>query len=111
MAQARPASARVDVLPLKSNVYGANGAELTSPGSINILAFMVSGPAGCDAGATGAAVPIVTTCGTTGGTALRDDTAAGQFVQNWKTPKTIGCYYVRVTGEGLLLSARFRVTK
>ena len=41
---------------------------------------------------------------TTGNTSLRYDANGAQFVQNWKTPTAIGCYYVRVTGDGLLLS-------
>ena len=44
---------------------------------------------------------------TTGGTSLRY--AGGMFVQNWRTPTAPGCYFVRVTGDGLLLSAVFKV--
>jgi hypothetical protein len=35
---------------------------------------------------------------TTGSTVLRYDGSAGQFIQNWQTPKTAGkCYKVTVT--------------
>ena len=44
---------------------------------------------------------------TTGGTSLRY--GGNQFVRNWKTPTTPGCYFVRVTGDGLLVSVLFRV--
>ena len=93
-------------VPLKFNVYGDAGAEITSAEGINNLAFKIS-PVACEAGAPEEWVDVETT----GGTSLRYDTAAGQFVQNWKTPTAIGCYYVRVTGDGLLLSARFKVGK
>ncbi len=37
---------------------------------------------------------------TTGGTSLRYDTTAGQFVQNWQTPKLPGqCYQVTMTTQ------------
>jgi hypothetical protein len=47
---------------------------------------------------------------TTGGTMLRYDTTAGQFIQNWQTPKTAGkCYQVRVTAQdGSYLDAFFK---
>ena len=46
---------------------------------------------------------------TTGGTSLRYDTTAGQFVQNWQTPKKPGtCHVVTMTTQdGSPLSASF----
>lgn len=46
---------------------------------------------------------------TTGGTSLRYDPVAGQFIQNWKTPKKPGtCYEVIMkTDDGSTLSAFF----
>jgi hypothetical protein len=36
------------------------------------------------------------------------DATAGQFIQNWKTPKSPGCYIARITNaDGLLLKATF----
>jgi HYR domain len=48
---------------------------------------------------------------TTGGTSLRYDTTAGQFVQNWQTPKLPGqCYKVTMTAQdGSSLTASFRL--
>jgi len=47
---------------------------------------------------------------TTGGTALRYDASAHQWIQNWQTPKTGGkCYTVVVTtADGSQLSAQFK---
>jgi hypothetical protein len=46
----------------------------------------------------------------TGGTSLRYDATAGQFVQNWKTPKKAGCYSVTMlTVDGSLISANFQL--
>jgi hypothetical protein len=47
----------------------------------------------------------------TGGTSLRYDTVAGQFVQNWLTPKSAGaCYKVTMTTQdGSKLEALFKL--
>lgn len=89
-------------VPLKFNVRDANGAEITTSAGIANLAFLVT-RVWCDANAEEVPVPFVTT----GGTSLRY--AGGFFIQNWKTPTAPGCYFVRVTGDGLLLSAVFKV--
>ena len=46
----------------------------------------------------------------TGGTALRYDTTAGQFIYNWQTPKKAGfCYVVTITlTDGSSLSGKIR---
>lgn len=48
---------------------------------------------------------------TTGGTVLRYDTTAGQFIFNWQTPKTSGaCYAVTVTTlDGSKIVANFKL--
>ena len=48
---------------------------------------------------------------TTGGTSLRYDTTAGQYVQNWQTPKAAGgCYKVTMTAaDGSTTSALFKL--
>ena len=91
-------------VPLKFKVYGTGGVEITSPDAIPNPGFMLSS-IGCESGEPEEWVDAVTT----GGTGLRYDAASGHFVQNWKTPKQAGCYLVRVTGDGLLLTARFRL--
>ena len=46
----------------------------------------------------------------TGGTALRYDKTAGQFIQNWKTPTAEGCYRLVMTArDGATVSAMFKV--
>jgi len=48
---------------------------------------------------------------TTGGTSLRYDSSAGQFIQNWQTPKAANtCYKVTMTtNDGSKLSATFKL--
>jgi hypothetical protein len=47
---------------------------------------------------------------TTGGTILRYDTTAGQFVQNWQTPKKVGCHDVTMeTKDGSKIVAHFKL--
>jgi hypothetical protein len=47
----------------------------------------------------------------TGGTSLRYDTTAGQFIFNWQTPRSAGtCYVVTVTtSDGSTISANFKL--
>jgi hypothetical protein len=87
-------------VPLQFNVY-VNGVEKTDTAG---LLFSVVGVS-CGGGATEDPVDFTTT----GNTSLRYD--GTQFVQNWKTPKTLGCYVVRMTttADGLSLSAVFKV--
>ena len=48
---------------------------------------------------------------TTGGTSLRYDSVAGQFIQNWQTPKKPGtCYEVKMqTDDGSSITANFKL--
>jgi hypothetical protein len=47
---------------------------------------------------------------TTGGTSLRYDTTAGQFIQNWQTPKKVGCHDVTMeTTDSSKLVAHFQL--
>ena len=90
---------------LKFNVYDAAGVEVTSPSGIVNPKFLMTRFV-CDTGDLEDEVPAATT----GETALRYDTTARQFIQNWKTPKTPGaCYLVKVSGDGVLLNARFKL--
>ncbi len=47
-----------------------------------------------------------------GATTLRYDSAAGQFIQNWKTPTGAGCYKATMTAaDGSSISAFFKMAK
>lgn len=77
-------------VPLKFEVF-AGPTELTDIAYIKGLSYAQTS---CDANAT--MDDIETTA--TGGTSLRYDTTAGQFIYNWKTPSTVGkCYRVTMT--------------
>lgn len=60
---------------------------------------------------TGAPTDAVEVLATTGGTSLRYDTTAGQFVQNWKTPTTKGACYAATmtTNDGSAITALFQI--
>jgi hypothetical protein len=69
-----------------------------------VRSFTVSGVA-CPATATQDEVEITTT----GGTTLRYDATAGQFIQNYQTSKTLGCYRATMTTrDGSTIVAFFR---
>ena len=88
-------------VPLKFELF-AGTTELTDTASISTLAKTTT------CGASAATDEIEATA--TGGTSLRYDTTAGQFVFNWQTPKTVGyCYSVTVTAkDGSSLTALFK---
>jgi len=90
-------------VPLKFEVL-AGSEELTSVEQIGAT-FSVTGIA-CPGSGT-VADPIEMT--TSGGTSLRYDATAGQFVQNWQTPRKPGsCYRVTTTtADGTSTSASF----
>jgi hypothetical protein len=77
-------------VPLKFEIFSGS-TELTDIAYIKSLTYAQTS---CDTNAT--TDDIETTV--SGGTSLRYDTAAGQFVYNWKTPNTAGrCYRVTMT--------------
>lgn len=90
-------------VPLKFEVF-AGGTELTSTTAI-AATFAVKGVTCPNGSATLDEVELTTT----GGTTFRYDTTAGQFVQNWQTPKKAGaCYEVTTSlADGSRISARF----
>jgi hypothetical protein len=89
-------------VPLKFEVFGPT-TELTDVAAIDT--FTVKGVACPSASAPTDDIEMTTT----GGTVLRYDTVAGQFVQNWLTPKKAGaCYTVTMTtDDGSKISANF----
>jgi hypothetical protein len=69
-----------------------------------VKSFTISGIS-CPATAAQDEVEITTT----GGTSLRYDATAGQFIQNYQTSKTLGCYRATMTTQdGSTLIALFR---
>jgi streptogramin lyase len=90
-------------VPFKFEVF-AGVSELTDIADIKGFTYF---QIACD---TNAAVDEIETTAI-GGTSLRYDTAAGQFIYNWKTPKTAGsCYRVAMTAvDGSVLFAYFKL--
>ncbi len=89
-------------VPLKFNVF-AGATELTDTADVKPLTYKA---VSCSSDPADA---IETTA--TGGTNLRYDATAGQFVYNWQTPKTSGaCLMVTMTTQdGSALSAYFKL--
>lgn len=88
--------------PLKFEVF-AGATELTDTG---IVAQLRASETSCTSGQSDDIELLAT-----GGTSLRYDTTAGQFVYNWQTPRKPGsCYVVSVTmSDGSTLLAKFRL--
>jgi hypothetical protein len=87
-------------VPLKFEAFA--GSELTSTSAVKSF---TQKQVTCVSGALIDEIEITST----GGTALRYDTTAGQFVQNWATPKKPGtCWVVTTTTQdGSSVSANF----
>lgn len=90
-------------VPLKFEIF-AGAVERTEVGSV--LSFTQT-KVTCDASSPTDDVEFTTT----GGTSLRYDGGAGQFIQNWQTPKQPGqCYKVTMTAlDGSKLFAFFKL--
>ncbi len=93
-------------VPLKFEIF-AGPTELTSTSaikSIQTLAVSCSSMSPAEDAVTDDALA-------TGGTSLRYDLTAGQFIFNWQTPKSSGaCYRVTMTTQdGSTLSANFKL--
>jgi hypothetical protein len=90
-------------VPLKFEVF-AGPTELNSTSVVNTF---VQTKVACDGSSPTDEIEVVTT----GGTSLRYDATAGQFIQNWQTPKLPGqCYRVTMTtDDGSSLIAFFRL--
>lgn len=90
-------------VPLKFEIFDGD-TELTATSAV--AGFTVQ-PVSCTSLADEDVEPVGFT--TTGGTVLRYDAAAGQFIQNWLVPKKSGvCYRTTLTAQdGTPLSAYF----
>ena len=91
-------------VPLKFELF-AGDTELTSTSAVK--GFSATAVSCTTQAATEDAIEVTTT----GGTSLRYDATAGQFVQNWQTPKKPGaCYQVTMTTQdGSSTSALFKL--
>jgi hypothetical protein len=89
-------------VPMKFEVF-TGSTELTDT---SVIADFTQQRVTCG---TGSAIGEPSKVNSTGGTSLRYDTATGQFIQNWKTPKTPGtCYRVTMTtADSSTLTALF----
>jgi hypothetical protein len=90
-------------VPLKFEVF-AGSTELMGTSAVQSF---VQTRVNCDGTAPQDDIEFTTT----GGTSLRYDTTAGQFVQNWQTPRIAGaCYRVMMTTlDGSSLAAFFKL--
>ena len=91
-------------VPLKFNLW-AGSVKKTSVNDVK--GFLVF-PMSCSA--SGITSEIEQDMTTTGGTTLRYDGTAGQFIQNWQTPKASNqCFGVRMTAkDGSTIEAYFK---
>lgn len=89
-------------VPLKFEVF-AGTTELTATSIVQTMAKQVT----CNIGTE----DPVSEVAATGGTSLRYDSVAGQFVYNWQTPKLPGkCYDVTITTQdGSSLTTKFKL--
>lgn len=79
-------------VPFKFEVFKGT-TELTDTASVKTLSAKT---VNCSTSAVVDDIELTAT----GGTALRYDATAGQYVYNWQTPKTIGtCYAVTIAGQ------------
>ena len=79
-------------VPLKFNLYAG---ALKKTNVADVLGFAIA-PMECSESALVSDVEFTTT----GGTSLRYDGTAGQFIQNWQTPKMPGtCFAVQLTAK------------
>jgi hypothetical protein len=83
------------VVPLKFEVFAgpAGTAEKTTTDAIAVGGFKVTTSTACS---SSSAFDEIEELVSAGSTSLRYDATAGQFIQNWQTPKTVGCFKVEM---------------
>jgi hypothetical protein len=93
-------------VPLKFNIFQSTQANTNERTDVGAVKAFSATPYVCTSSATDD-IELVTT----GGTVLRYDATAKQFVQNWQTPKSPGtCYQVTMTAlDGSKLTAFFKL--
>ncbi|HEV8386395.1 MAG TPA: HYR domain-containing protein [Nitrososphaera sp.] len=80
-------------VPLKFEVFGDMTVPSTEISDVSIVKTLKQKLTSCDPSAPTDEVETTAT----GGTMLRYDATAGQFIYNWKTPLQKGCYTVTMT--------------
>jgi hypothetical protein len=94
---------RGSVVPVKFEIFGANGVEMTDTAVVRSITYK-----GSNVCTTSSSDDIETYAASTA--ALRYDLTGGQFIQNWKAPSTAGCYALTMTTtDGQSLTAIFNV--
>jgi virginiamycin B lyase len=89
--------------PLKWQLLDSTGAYVSALSAVSSITYHGVSGDGC--------VGSSDETTATGGTGLRYDTTANQYVYNWATPKTPGCYAVTVTlDSGQTIPAQFKLS-
>lgn len=95
---------RGSVVPVKFEIFGANSVEIVDTSAIKAITF--KGSSDCTASAATDTIETLAASPTV----LRYDAGAGQFIYNWKTPTTPGCYSLTMTTtDAQSISAIFRI--
>lgn len=91
-------------VPLKFQIF-SGATELTSVSAVKSFSTKAIS---CTTVSTALSDDVEIT--STGGTSLRYDSTGDQFIQNWQTPKALGCYKATMTAlDGSTISALFKL--
>ena len=92
--------------PVKWQLTDSSGASVTAMSAVTAIKQQ---SVGCGTLTSASSGPIDAT--TTGSTTLRYDSTANQYIYNWQTPATPGCYLLTVTlDDGTVYTAAFHLS-